>query len=204
MSTATTEPDEIHKAHDHEVVSIYPFSDEDLDRLMTMAGECVLNWSTKDGWPVGVTHAFVWRGGHVWLTFAAHRHRASAIRRDPRVSVVVSGRASEDPDCPQGTATLKGRGTFHDDDETKKWFYRALADKGNPEDKEAADAFYDLLDSPLRVILEITPEKWITFDSGKSSRDRDGELPDSEKGERKSADATRMNEERKRRGLPER
>ena len=39
-------------------------------------------WTTKDGWPVGVTHAFLWHEDKLWLTFASHRHRAAAIRRD--------------------------------------------------------------------------------------------------------------------------
>ena len=51
------------KTDKHENVSIYPFTDEEIDLLMKNAGECVLMWSTKDGWPVGVTHAFVWHEG---------------------------------------------------------------------------------------------------------------------------------------------
>jgi hypothetical protein len=62
-------------------------------------------------------------------------------------------------------------------------------------------AFYSLLDSPLRTVLEIVPEKWITFDSGKSARDMAGALPEEEKTERKSSDAVRMNKEREIRGL---
>lgn len=189
------------RATDHEVVSIYPHSPEQLDRLMTMAPECVLMWGTKDHWPVGVVHAYVWRDGKVWLTFAAHRHRAAAIRRDPRVSVTVSGRTSDDPDCPKGAATMKGRAIFHEDRETKEWFYRALSEKGNPDDKAAQEDFYNLLDSPLRVILEIVPEKWITFDADKSARDRAGLLPDEEKGPPLNADTQRIAAERKRRGL---
>ena len=57
------------KTHDHEIVSIYPFTEEEVDHLMTHSNECVLMWATKDGWPVGVTHAFVWHEGKVWLTF---------------------------------------------------------------------------------------------------------------------------------------
>ena len=45
-------------------------------------------WATKDGWPVGVTHAFVWRDGKIWITFAAHRHRADGDpARQPRLRV---------------------------------------------------------------------------------------------------------------------
>jgi len=189
---------------DHEVVSVYPFSDEQLDRLMTDARECVLMWATKDGWPVGVYHSFVWRDGRIWLTFAAHRHRAAAIRRDPRVSVAVSGVARVEDDCPMGSATAKGRVIFHEDEATKKWFYRALADKSYRDDKAAADEFVERLDSPLRVIIEVIPEKWITFDSDKSARDLEGSLDESERGPRLSSDANRMNKERGRRGLGER
>ena len=65
------------KATDHEIVSIYRHSDEQIDELMTKAPECVMMWGTKDGWPVGVVHSFVWHDGKVWLTFAAHRHGAT-------------------------------------------------------------------------------------------------------------------------------
>lgn len=188
-------------AEDHEVVSIYGHSEEQLDRLLSLASECVLMWATKDGWPVGVVHAYVWKDKKVWLTFAAHRHRAAAIRRDNRVSVTVSGVSGMTEDCPRGAVTIKGRGTFHEDDETKKWFYRALAKKGNPDDKAAEDAFYELLDSPLRLILEIEPEKWISFDADKSARDRAGLLGEDEKTPRLSADTQRMPKELEKRGL---
>ena len=75
---------------DHITVSIYPFTDDEVDLLMNSAQECVVMWATKDGWPVGVIHSFVWAEGKIWISFSAHRHRAHAIRRDPRVSVSVS------------------------------------------------------------------------------------------------------------------
>ena len=189
------------KATDHEVVSIYRHSDEQIDALMSKAPECVLMWDTKDHWPVGVVHSFVWRDGKVWLTFAAHRHRATAIRRNPCVSVCVSGRTSDDPDCPLGAVTVKGRAVFHEDRETKDWFYRALAQKVAQGDKTVENDFHDLLDSPLRVILEITPEKWISFDAEKSARDRAGELSEEEKSPLQSSDAVRLEKERKQRGI---
>ncbi len=121
---------------DHEIVSIYPFTDEEVDQLCNNSVECVLMWATKDGWPVGVTHAFVWHDGKIWMTFASHRHRASAIRRDNRVSVNVSSHgypAGPSEDLPGGAITFKGTGEFFDDDETKHWFYTALSQKLNPD-----------------------------------------------------------------------
>ncbi len=189
---------------DHEVVSIYPFTPEQLERLMTDACECVLMWATKDSLPVGVYHAFVWRNGRIWITFVAHRHRANAIKRNPKVSVAVSGVAGVEPDCPIGSATAKGIGIFHDDDETKVWFYRALADKSHRNDKARADRFVETLNSPMRTILEVIPTQWIMHDSGKSVRHMNGTLNDSELGPRLSSDAQRLNQFRAERGLGER
>ncbi len=189
---------------DHEVVSIYPFSDEEIDQLMDHSSECVLMWSTKDGWPVGVTHAFVWHGGKIWITFASHRHRASAIRRDNRVSVNVSSMgypAGTPDDLPSGAITFKGTGEFHDDDDTKYWFYRALAKKLNPDDADSEEYFYNFLDSPLRTVLSVTPVKRIMYNAGLAERHIAGTVEENELGERLESDRDRMNREREARGL---
>ena len=184
---------------DHETVSIYPLDEKQRNQLLTNAGECVLNWSTKDGWPVGVVHAFVWHEGRVWITAGEHRHRIAAIRRDPRVSVVVSGAVAPGKGVA-GAITIKGRCVIHSDAETKAWFYPALAGKVNG-DKAAAAAFEARLDSPLRVILEIIPEKWITFDVMKFGMDSAGALPDDQRGAPLSSDAERLPKLLKERGL---
>lgn len=191
-------------AHDHEIVSIYGHSEDQKNELMTRAPECVLMWATKDGWPVGVVHSFVWHDNKIWITFAIHRHRTAAIKRDNRVSVTVSGRTSTDPKCPRGAVTVKGKATFHDDEETKHWFYRALSRKVSPDDKAGEDAFYELLDSPLRTVISVVPEKWISFDAEKSAKDRLGLLSEEEKTPPLSADTERMNKEREKRGLEHR
>ena len=192
------------QTHDHEIVSIYPFSDEEVDALMNHSNECVLMWATRDGWPVGVTHAFVWHEGKIWMTFAAHRHRTAAIRRDERVSVNVSSAAYPDgssPDLPRGAITFKGRGEFLEDDDTKKWFYSALSRKLNPENPDGEQFFYKLLDSPLRIILAVTPEKKIMYNGAKAGAHMAGRISEEDLGERLESDAERMNRERVKRGL---
>ena len=179
---------------------MYPLAEKQIDHLMTQGWECALNWTTSDGWPVGVMHVFVWHEGRVWLNFMSHRHRAAAIRRDPRVSVIVSS-SSAPGGSVQGQATMKGRVVFHDDEETKLWHFRMLAEKSSPGDKPAQDTLIESLDSPLRTVLEIIPQKWITFDLDKLRRDQAGTLDDSERGELLSADTERFQAEIKRRGL---
>ncbi len=196
-------------SEEHEVVSIYPFTDDEREELLSKAGECVFNWSTKDGWPVGVVHAFVWKDGRGWITCGAHRHRVSAIKRDPRCSVVVSGVAA--PNGPNGAITFKGRAIIHDDEETKSWFYPALAygpytragkeGEMTEEEKAAAEGFVQRLNSPLRIVIEIVPEKWIMLDSDKMAKDTMGTLSDEERGPLLEADAERMPKELEKRGL---
>ena len=192
------------QTHDHETVSIYPFTDEEVDLLMNNSNECVLMWSTKDGWPVGVTHSFVWHEGKIWITFAAHRHRCAAIRREPRVSVNVSS-AGYPPksaeSLPRGAVTFKGTGEIFDDDDTKAWFYPALAGKLNPENPAGKEFFEGFLDSPLRVILAVTPVKRIMYNGGLANRHIAGTVNEDELGARLSSDDVRMNAERERRGL---
>lgn len=192
---------------DHEIVSIYPFSDEEQAQLTATSVECVLMWATKDGWPVGVTHSFVWDDGKIWLTFASHRHRASAIRRDNRVSVNISSKGYPDgtpEDYPSGAITFKGHGEFFDDDETKDWFYKALSSKLNPDDEAGREFFYNLLNSPLRTVLCVTPVKRIMYNAGLAERHMAGQVEEAELGERLESDKVRMNKAREERGLPER
>lgn len=189
---------------EHEIVSIYPFTEDEVDQLMTHAGEAVLMWSTKDGWPVGVTHTFFWKDGKIWLTFAAHRHRAAAIRRDNRVSVNVSSAsygANARPGLPSGAVTFKGTAEFFDDDATKAWFYPALAKKVSPTSEAFEKFFRELLDTPLRTILAVTPVKRIMYNAGMANRHMAGTISEEELGERLESDAVRMNRLRKERGL---
>jgi hypothetical protein len=57
------------------------------------------------------------------------------------------------------------------------------------------------LNSPLRVIIEIVPEKWIMLDSDKMAKDTAGLLSEQERGPELESDAKRMPQELERRGL---
>ena len=179
----------------------FPFSEEQIDDLMSTAFECALNWTTKDGWAVGVMHVFTWTEGKVWLNFMSHRHRAAAIRRDPRVSIIVSSQSAP-PSAPQGQATMKGHVKFHDDDEdVRQWHYRMLAEKNSGGNKDAEEALIAKLTNPLRTVLEITPAKWITFDMAKMMAFEAGTDDGAYKDHLLSADTERLQAEIARRGL---
>jgi hypothetical protein len=105
---------------------------------------------------------------------------------------------------PSGALTFKGTGEFFEDDDTKKWFYSALSARLNPGNPAGEKFFYDLLDSPLRLILAITPVKKIMYNGKTAGAHMAGTVSEDELGERLSADAGRMNKAREKRGLPPR
>lgn len=153
--------DDVVDKDDYEDVSgveVDPAKRADLFEAQT---ECVLNWSTRDGWPVGVLHRFVWRDRKFWVTCAPQRKRVAALRARPQSSVVVSS---------EGTwlggdvsTTAKTLAVVHDDPAVREWFYPALAERLR-QDADGRREFLRRLDTPGRVVIELEPVDWITYD----------------------------------------
>lgn len=148
----------------YEDVTVYDLDPADEERLLLTQNECTFIWSNREGWPVGVVMSYIWRHGRFWLTASRQRARISAVRRDPRVSVVVSSTGS--PLARNQTVTWKGLCTVRDDQDTKRWFYPAFAAavQGTTDRQPWFEKF---LDSPRRVILEVEPRQRIAFDGKK-------------------------------------
>lgn len=156
----------------YEDVTKYGLADEAERELLANQAECTFIWSNKEGFPVGVIMNYVYRDGRFWLTASGQRARVAAVRRDPRVSIAISSLGS--PVKSRKSLTYKGRCVVHDDETTKTWFYRALAEAVRRNDPDAQAAFVRHLDSPRRVVFEIVPEARIGFDSTQMWRDTPG------------------------------
>ncbi len=149
----------------YEDVTVFGLDQSDEEQLLLAHNECTFIWSNKDGWPVGVIMSYVWRQGKFWLTASSQRLRISAVRRDPRVSIVVTSTGSPLP--RNKTVTYKGTCRVLDDAETKAWFYPDLSAAIRPDDVRAQEVFAKFLDSPRRVILEVSPTQRIAYDGAK-------------------------------------
>ena len=150
----------------YEDVTQYTLDEDKEQAILSAQTECTFIWSNKEGWPVGVIMSYVFREGKFWLTASSQRARIAAVRRDPRVCVVVTSTGSKMP--RNAAVTYKGTCRLLDDAETKAWFYPALANAVRPAD--AAAQFAKFLDSPRRVILEVTPTQRIGYDGAKMAR----------------------------------
>jgi len=71
---------------------------------------------------------------------------------------------------PPASATIKGRCAILEDVETKRFFYPVLAAALIPGNKRQQAGFVRMLDSPGRVVMRVTPERFITFDGRKMGR----------------------------------
>lgn len=153
--------DTIDPQGDYEDLTQMKLGEDDLDTLVGTGGECVFNWTTRDGYPVGVVVAYVYRDGTFWTTCAEHRKRVPALRARPQSAVIVNKNGK--------TASFKGDSTIHTNDdhdwaEISAWFYDALAGVGAGRADAHVKSFRSLLDSPNRVIIETPVSLVVGFD----------------------------------------
>lgn len=155
---------------DYEDVSVYGLDPEREEELIELQNECVLSWTTKDGSSMAVIMSYLRTDdGHFWLTASGQRKRVAAIRRDPRVCIVITSTGTSMR--ANKTVTYKCTAQLHDDDETKAWFYPALAQRlMGPRGERAVEEFAVMLDSPRRVIFELTPGLRVGYDGDKMGR----------------------------------
>jgi general stress protein 26 len=150
----------------YEDVTVYALDDPKERELIDQQNECTFAWVTKDGSPMAVIMSYLEKDGRFWMTASGQRKRIPAIKRDPRVVVVITSTGTK---MGAGKAvTYKGTAIVHDDDETKAWFYPALAERLMSRwGEERVKEFAQMLDSPRRVIIEIVPGLRVGYDGDK-------------------------------------
>ncbi len=149
---------------DYEDLTGMQLDQSQLDELLDGVGECVFNWTTKDGYPVGVVVAFVFHEGRFFTTCAERRKRVPALRARPQSAIVINTGGK--------TASYKGDSIVHasgDDgfDELKSWFYPRLSRLDLDPDDAYRQSFAKFLDSPHRVIIETEARLVVGFDTAK-------------------------------------
>jgi pyridoxamine 5'-phosphate oxidase-like protein len=150
-------------ADSYEDVSMFTLAEEREKALLDAQTECCFMWTTKDAEPVGVIMNYVVRDGHFWITCTRRRKRVAAVEARPRVAIAITSRGT-DIGVSQAL-TYKGTAVVHDDEETKTWFYPALAARVRPGAPEQQAAFVEHLSSDGRVVIEIVPDTRIGFDA---------------------------------------
>jgi hypothetical protein len=136
-----------------------------LERLLAEQTECTFMWINRAGQPFGVIMSYIWRNGSFWLTSAEKRVRVAAVRRSGYAAITVSSKGTS---LGTGkTVSVRGPCVVHDDRATLDWMLPGLARALRPDSEEGATAMLDHLATPNRVVLELTPEYQLDFDSRK-------------------------------------
>lgn len=149
---------------DYEDLTGMQLDQSQLDELLAGVGECVFNWTTRDGYPVGVVVAFVFHDGRFFTTCAERRKRVPALRARPQSAIVINKGGK--------TASYKGDSIVHapgDEgfEELKGWFYPRLARLDLDPEDTYRQSFAKFLDSPHRVIIETEARLVVGFDTAK-------------------------------------
>lgn len=124
---------------------------DQLELLRTQT-ECSFVFLTEDGWPAGVVMSFIHLDGKFWLTAVEGRAHVRAADRDERVSIIVSSAGSGLPG--RRMVSVRGRIVVHRDRRTVDWFLDEFTQRLQP---EGPQQWRRLLDSPNRVVFEVTP-----------------------------------------------
>jgi hypothetical protein len=134
------------------------------DQLIATQHECFIGFNNDEGWPVAVVQTYVWAHGALWVTAFADRPRVSRLAADSRCVVAVSNSGA--PPGAERMMSARSLATIHTDDETKTWFYPMFAMRASG-DEAAAAQFARILARQDRVIIELRPEAFTTFDAAR-------------------------------------
>ncbi len=156
-------------ADSYDDVSMFTLSDDRERALLDAQTECCFMWTTKNGDPVGVIMNYVAHDDRFWITCTRRRKRVAAVAARPRVALAITSRGTQIG--VSQAVTYKGRAIIHDDEETKNWFYPALAARVRPESTDQQLAFVHHLQTDGRVVIEIVPDARIGFDAEEMFRD---------------------------------
>ena len=158
------EADQAQGEVDYEDLATMRLDDEALQELLDAGGECVFNWTTRDGFPVGVVVAFIYKDGKFWTTCAERRKRVPALRARPQSAIVINNGGR--------TPSFKGESIVHAPgdpgfEDLKGWFYPTLSGSAAAPEDTYRQAFAKFLDSEHRVIIETDARLVVAFDVAK-------------------------------------
>jgi general stress protein 26 len=131
------------------------------EELLAAQDECTVTWTNEEGWPVGVVQTYVWHDGAFWVTSFRDKPRVARLQADPRAAVIVSSKGT--PVGSERMVSARASATVHDDAASKDWFYPAFAARV-VDDETALPSFVKILGRQDRVIIELRPLSWTTFD----------------------------------------
>jgi len=135
---------------------------QDREALLAEQDECSIAWTNDEGWPVAVVQTYVWHDGALWVTAFRDKPRVAAWVADPRAVVTVSSKGTAQGRERMVSARVVP--TIHEPGSpAAEWFYAAFGARFS-DDPAVQNGMAKALSRQERVIVELRPVSWNTFD----------------------------------------
>ncbi len=133
------------------------------EALLREQNECTFCWIARDGRPVATTVSFVEIDDELWMTALAGSARVRALERDPRATLVITGKGSA---LGAGRCvSLQGRCRFETDAQRRSTFFDAFSRAVLPNSEKGAVAMAQAMNTPPNLAIVFRAEKQIPYDS---------------------------------------
>ena len=146
----------------------YPMEKEEFELLYRESAYCNMAHVNKRGYPVVTPMFYVIQNDNIMMsTIKKYRLKVGCLMENPKMSVAINNDATNVRH--QKAILVMGQAKIHDDDEMMRKIHWMIIDKYFFElttDEQRQTAF-EAVHTPLRCIIEVVPEKIMTWDLGK-------------------------------------
>jgi len=150
------------------VATDYPMEDDEFELLLRENAYCEMAHVNKRGYPVVTPMFYVIKNDHIMMSsIKKYRHKVHHLENNPKMTVSIHNDGTNVRH--QKAILVMGQAKIHDDDALMREIHWMIIDKYFFElttDAERAAAF-EAVHTPLRCIIEVIPEKIMTWDLGK-------------------------------------
>ena len=146
----------------------YPMEEDEFNLLYHENAYCEMAHVNKRGYPVVTPMFYVIKNDHIMMSsIKKYRHKVHHLENNPKMTVSIHNDGTNVRH--QKAILVMGQAKIHDDDALMREIHWMIIDKYFFElttDEERATAF-EAVHTPLRCIIEVIPEKIMTWDLGK-------------------------------------
>jgi len=150
------------------VAQDYPMENDEFELLYRHNAYCNMTHTNKRGYPIVTPMFYVIKDDNIMMsTIKNYRLKVGCLTENPKMSVAIHNDGTNVRH--QKAILILGQAKIHDDDAMMREIHWQIIDKyffelTTDEEREAA---FEAVHTPLRCIIEVVPEKIMTWDLGK-------------------------------------
>ncbi len=150
------------------VAQDYPLESEEFELLFRQNAYCEMAHVNGRGYPVVTPMFYVIKDDHIMMSsIKEYRHKVGWLKKNPKMTVSIHNDGTNVRH--QKAILVMGQAVIHDDDALMRDIHWQIIDKYFFEltTDEEREAVFEAVHTPLRCIIEVVPEKILTWDLGK-------------------------------------